>query len=220
MTRYRLCAGISHRSFADCAIILDVKRDRYWRVGGEAAATLDQLCRRTGDEADHAQLGHLYDMHLIEPDHGTPIESPPELPTPISSALEVGGAPANGVAREFAEVAWRCATARRMVRRKPLSMILDQLRNRRANSAAAMQGEQLLLARKFKRGRQAVPFANQCLPDTLAFLAFMASRGHYPHLVFGVEAYPFAAHCWAQTDEIVLNDALDHARRFAPILVV
>jgi len=65
-----------------------------------------------------------------------------------------------------------------------------------------------------------VPLAPLCLPDTIAFLRFAARRGCFPRLVFGVEAWPFAAHCWAQADDIVLTDALHHARSFSPILVL
>ena len=39
-------------------------------------------------------------------------------------------------------------------------------------------------------------------------------------LVFAVMTRPFAAHCWVQLDETVLNDRLDHVRKFTPILVV
>ncbi|MFX7883059.1 lasso peptide biosynthesis B2 protein, partial [Acinetobacter baumannii] len=59
-----------------------------------------------------------------------------------------------------------------------------------------------------------------CLPDSIAFLRFAIRRGYAPRLVFGVEAFPFTAHCWVQDGSVVLTDALDHASRFKPILVI
>jgi hypothetical protein len=35
--------------------------------------------------------------------------------------------------------------------------------------------------------------------------------------VFGVMATPFAAHCWIQDDQAILNDHYDRVSRFAPI---
>lgn len=59
-----------------------------------------------------------------------------------------------------------------------------------------------------------------CLFDTLALSEYLADYGVYPRWVFGVQTRPFAAHCWLQLNGIVLNDTLDHVRRYAPIMVV
>lgn len=226
MEQFRLRAGVSHRSFADCAIILDVDRDRYWLVGPETALALDGLCGRSAQPVDPEQIDRLCELRLVERDDGSPIAASPP-PSPNASAIEGGDAPQlmpGDAFKETIEIGWRCLRARHLVRRQPLATILNRLRKRRATMSlmtdVATGSDQFLLARRFKRGRRTIPLASKCLPDTLAFLGFMARRGHFPELVFGVEAYPFAAHCWAQADGVVLNDALDHARRFAPILSV
>jgi hypothetical protein len=59
-----------------------------------------------------------------------------------------------------------------------------------------------------------------CLFDALALSEYLAAYRVYPRWVFGVQARPFAAHCWLQLNGIVLNDTLDHVRRYAPIMVV
>jgi hypothetical protein len=59
-----------------------------------------------------------------------------------------------------------------------------------------------------------------CLFDALALSEFLAAYRIYPRWVFGVQARPFAAHCWLQLGGLVLNDTVDHVKRYAPIMVV
>ena len=59
-----------------------------------------------------------------------------------------------------------------------------------------------------------------CLFDALALSEFLAGYGIHPHWVFGVQARPFAAHCWLQLGGTVLNDTVDHVKRYTPIMVV
>jgi hypothetical protein len=42
----------------------------------------------------------------------------------------------------------------------------------------------------------------------------------FPRWVFGVQSRPFAAHCWLQLGGVVLNDTVDHVKRYTPIMVV
>ena len=59
-----------------------------------------------------------------------------------------------------------------------------------------------------------------CLFDALALSEYLAAYRIYPRWVFGVQARPFAAHCWLQLNGIVLNDTVDHVKRYAPIMSV
>jgi len=59
-----------------------------------------------------------------------------------------------------------------------------------------------------------------CLFDALALSEYLATYRVYPRWVFGVQARPFAAHCWLQLNGIVLNDTVDHVRRYTPIMSV
>jgi hypothetical protein len=56
--------------------------------------------------------------------------------------------------------------------------------------------------------------------EALALARFLARWGLYPRWVFGVQARPFAAHCWLQHEGIVLNDTVEHVSRYSPIMVV
>jgi hypothetical protein len=59
-----------------------------------------------------------------------------------------------------------------------------------------------------------------CLFDALALSEFLAGYEIYPRWIFAVQARPFAAHCWLQLGDVVLNDTVDHVRRYTPIMVV
>jgi hypothetical protein len=49
---------------------------------------------------------------------------------------------------------------------------------------------------------------------------WLDKAGLRPALVFAVRLDPFAAHCWLQHDELVLNDAVDRVGAFTPVLVL
>jgi hypothetical protein len=59
-----------------------------------------------------------------------------------------------------------------------------------------------------------------CLYDSLALVEFLAHYRLFPQWVFGVTAEPFAAHCWVQQGDRVLNDSVEYVRGFTPIMVV
>ncbi len=61
---------------------------------------------------------------------------------------------------------------------------------------------------------------SECLFDSLTLLNFLARYGIFPDWVFGVQARPFAAHCWVQLDEIVFNDTVEHVGGYTPIMTV
>jgi hypothetical protein len=67
------------------------------------------------------------------------------------------------------------------------------------------------------------PFHNRqflCLFDSLALLNFLARYEIFPTWVFGVQSEPFAAHCWVQHNDILLNDTLDGVSAYTPLLAV
>ncbi|WEK02187.1 MAG: lasso peptide biosynthesis B2 protein [Candidatus Sphingomonas phytovorans] len=174
-----------------------------------------------GRSAQPDQLDRLERLGLIEAAARDRSSVPaPRLPAPQRSAIEANHPGESFNAFAAAEVAYLVAAARRRVARRALDWNIADLERRRTGGHVAPAGCVAALARRFNRYRRLVPLASKCLPDTLAFLRFAARRGHFPRLVFGVEAWPFAAHCWAQSEALVLNDALDHARTFSPILVL
>lgn len=219
MHYFRLRPGITHHSFGDGAIVLDLDRDRYWRVGSGAAFALDWICGQKAGAVQPGTIEQLCGMGLAERSaaHSAP---PARLPAGLTSAIEQSGPSERLRFADFVEVAALLVSARLAVRRTRLRALLDSLRHNRERVTRPPAGDLDALARRFHASRGLIPLSAKCLPDTLAFLRFAARRGHHPRLVFGVLPVPFAAHCWAQSNDRILNDAVGHTRAFTAILTV
>jgi len=81
-------------------------------------------------------------------------------------------------------------------------------------------GREAALARRFARARSLVPVPRNCLVDSLALLHWLHARRERALLVFGVKLDPFAAHCWVQTEDLLLNDIAERVERFTPVRIV
>lgn len=173
-------------------------------------------------------------------DSGRPIGCDPRL----AEAMGVGGEPAEivhaecppavrSLVDEKAPTHWPGAadlisTARLVIgtryrlRRGPIETILENLLaagTHGANSTAC--GAQLsALARRYLSARRFVPVKGNCLLDSLALLRLLGPARHGAMLVFGVKLHPFAAHCWVQEDDLVLNDRLENVASFSPVRVI
>lgn len=72
----------------------------------------------------------------------------------------------------------------------------------------------------FRVLRPYYPRSYLCLFDSLALLHFLARYGSFPQWVYGVKLLPFAAHCWVQVGDRVVNDIIDNVRDYTPIMSV
>ena len=62
--------------------------------------------------------------------------------------------------------------------------------------------------------------ADRCLSRSIALALCLARHHCRANVILGVKLAPFAAHCWAQHGDAVLNDELEEVRRYQPILVL
>jgi hypothetical protein len=218
---YRLCEQVSFCWAGERAVFLDLGRDRYFCLAAGAEAIFHQLVAARGEGVPG--VDQLTALRLVEDQPGPGVPLQPTAATAAKSSLidAVTRPPRPGVQTTL-EIAWRLQRARRALRRRPLYDIVRRRRLARETVAAAVDKApaSAALAAQFNAVRRRMPFAPACLPDALALLDFLAARGIYPDLVFAVRLNPFAAHCWVQAGETVLNDALDNARAHTPILVV
>lgn len=108
------------------------------------------------------------------------------------------------------------------LRRKPIETVLEGVLGTRASvTENAAYGAQLAArARQFLAARRLVPVKGNCLTDSLALLQLLGPTGHAAMLVFGVKLHPFAAHCWLQSNDLVLNDRLENVAAFSPVRVI
>lgn len=227
--RYRIADGIGFCRFEGRTIVLDITADRYWQLGEDAGRVLETVGAGMMGGIDEHALARLVTLGFVAPADEGPaamMGSPgasisASLSHPSKSALEQAGQQVRAGWATACEVATLTISARVALRRLALKTILDRLAARRRRATPTPPPTNLeLLAQRFARCRRMVPLRPLCLPDSIAFLWFAMRRGHAPRLVFGVEAFPFTAHCWVQDGSVVLTDALDHASRFKSIMVL
>ena len=72
----------------------------------------------------------------------------------------------------------------------------------------------------FEKLRPLYPRPYLCMFDSLALVHFLARYGVFPQWVFAVKLEPFAAHCWVQTGDLLLNDTIDNVRDYTPIMSI
>ena len=76
-------------------------------------------------------------------------------------------------------------------------------------------------ARRFIDGRALLySYYDKCLLDSFIFFLCFSSLKIPVHWVFGVNLYPFRAHCWIEYDGTVLNDTTERVGSFTPIYVL
>lgn len=97
-------------------------------------------------------------------------------------------------------------------------IVLRERRRTAAPSAAFDPVRASLLCSVYSRLRVIATGPGQCLFDSLALKLFLAKYGLFPQWIFGVRLNPFAAHCWLQHGETLVNDSLDFVGRFTPIM--
>lgn len=227
--RYSIRDGIGFCRFEGRTIILDIAADRYWQLGEEAGRILEAVSAGMATGIEERALARLVALGFVapaDPRAAGMIEAPAasgrvSSPLPLRSALEQARPSVRTGWTTACEVATLVIAARVALRRLALKTILDRFAARRGGIRSFPSETSLeMLAQRFWRCRRLVPLRPLCLPDSIAFLWFAMRRGHAPWLVFGVEAFPFTAHCWVQDRDVVLTDALDHASRFKPIMVL
>lgn len=219
---YNIRNGLGFARFEGRTIVLDIVADRYWQICEGAGLALEAIGSGSVNASDERALSWLVAHGFVAAAADTAARPPiGTVPMPANSALErsVPGSSPNWPTA--CEVMAQTVRARLALLRRPLATILDRLSRQRDGAGTRTSLQDLdTLAQQFGQVRRLLPLRPLCLPDSIAFFRFAVRRGHAPRLVFGVEAFPFTAHCWVQDGTTVLTDALDHARQFKPIFVL
>jgi hypothetical protein len=116
--------------------------------------------------------------------------------------------------------AWLASAA--ACHRRPFRRLLADARRRAGASVRRPTLPQDHLARElsaFAWIQPWLPWQGACLQRCLLLLHLLPPRSGV-RWVFGVRTWPFAAHCWLQLDDLVLDDDLDRVRSYAPLLQV
>lgn len=220
MARLALQPHVGYGLVEGRAVFLDLRRDRYLTLDPAAELAFRRI-RSQGELApagDGAAGKRLLSTGLFRQVCSDGNLSPVAVPRPPASLLDDTFEARAGWAAPLR--AWRAvACARKRLRTTPLigivEAILAQRTATRGDSASAEDA-----ARAFLAARAIVPIERSCLLDALALLAWLGDRGGSATLVFGVRMNPFGAHCWLQTDRLLLTDANDAVGALVPVLSV
>ena len=216
---YTLRPGHSFCIIDGAALFLDLPGDRYFRLPANANAAFIALV--AGERPESDDLRKLDATGVIEasPDSVRLMPASCVAPARRSEAIDSGDFRLADVARAL----WMQRRAERRLAARPLHEVLGDCARLRRSSASAEIGPDSpagRVLRAFEFARLLRSPANRCLPRSIAVALCLARKGIAVDVVLGVKLGPFAAHCWAQSGDVVLNDTVEEVARFTPILVV
>jgi hypothetical protein len=202
----------------DDLVLLDIRADRYVCIPNGAGAISVGRAGQVEFRSDAAarvfrDAGFLAGgdglWARLEDGPPRPARGWDEAPSP--PALELGAAVnlARAAADSFLNYrgrsfAWILAHAARGARSGPLTITEDLLQR----------------VRQFHRAAIWIPTPGKCLARSFVLLKFLRRSGLDARWVIAVRTWPFAAHCWLQVEDVVLDDHPDRIAAFAPICCV
>ena len=220
-------------------VLLDLVRDKYLSVAAPDAAALEGCIRGwptaapmsteiAGSHETESLLAALLKMGVLTPDLGAGKDATPvALPPPTEELVaDIPGEERPRV-RAFDAAAFVAAsvTGRRIRKRSSIEQIVARVRARRDKAGAFADMFDFDTARRLLPvfGTLRSLFLSTralCLLESIVLLELFARYGLYPRWVFGVRTRPFAAHCWLQHEQLVLNDTAERVSAYTPIMAV
>jgi len=210
MITTHLASGIFSAVVGDDLVFLDVGADAYHCLADAAACVVLGDRTLSGPVALVAVLragGLVTDR--AEPYRVTPLPPIVERRT----GLEDGDA---GSMAGFAHLWGAERRARRSLCGLPLAEVLALPGE--AGPADPDPKHIAQLTSLFARWLPWVPVQGACLYRAVFLRTLLRRAGQDATWVFGVRTWPFAAHCWLQAGDVVLDDGVDRVRSFTPIM--
>lgn len=194
-------------------VFMDETDDSYFLLDGWAEEEFLQRKARRSTSCS----AELRETLGADPD-SIPLARSPRPAASIARPLLRSSRPAIADVLKTAHIVFETRT---WIARRPIARILAAIEHRAAGEVAPAQAGQLdAAARTFLAARRLVPVRNNCLLDSLSLVRWLLTGGSPAVLVFGVKLHPFAAHCWVQSGELLLNDRLETVSRFEPVRVI
>ncbi len=191
-------------------VFMDIAEDSYFRLGpGEEQsflAALKNFERQTGPIVQGLVRGFENEEWTVEPVFVPP---PPKRTLPSPSNFR------NPKLFEVLAAARLVLAIRQSLRTRSIADILDGLSAKFGRSNDVRDPISAALA--FRNARRFIPLRGNCLSYSLALMHWLAAEGESASLVFGVKLDPFAAHCWVQSGDVLLNDRPERVERFARV---
>lgn len=238
LAQYWMPAHVRACPTSSGAVILDLKRNRYFGIGTKETRALFTL-EKNWSQAN-ARAGRLLEPmpldsalrlanHFVEAGFLSPSVPEPALTTgaiDLSGTLtsvghEVGRSVSIGPGH-FMRFLRACAWARRSLRSRTLYSVACEISGAKRQLSPSFDEQRAIdLVCVFRRLR---PFAftakDQCLFHALALVKFLSCYQVFPTWVIGVRARPWAAHSWVQEGSLLLDSNPEHVCEYTPILTV
>ncbi|HZZ33106.1 MAG TPA: lasso peptide biosynthesis B2 protein [Phenylobacterium sp.] len=201
------------------AVFLDIRSDAYVSLPGAGQAMAFDEDGVGLDVNDPLTASALADRGLIRPrpSVGPPARRQPP-PLPAASALPGETAPLRW--RDLPDLVHALVDLLLHYRNRALADLLRTGGDRHAAGpyAADPSPKMLLAVARFHRWAPWAPVSGKCLLRSFMLLRFLKREGFDAQWVFAVRTWPFAAHCWLQCGEVVLDDDFERLAAFHPIL--
>jgi hypothetical protein len=213
---YQLAPSLHAAFIGEHVVLLDTKHDRYRMIGQVGATVLRAI--GTADVSRHAAAFEaLRTIGIVE--RGSEPLRVATIASPTWSAIEAHPEYAPSARVGSVRIASAVAEATLGLRLRGLAAMLERVRRRSATGVGDGNGT-VALAQEYQRKRRKLPIARVCLADSIALHHILHKAGECATFVIGVRLHPFAAHCWLQSDEVLLNDSCDAVSGYTPILVL
>lgn len=206
---------------ADRLILLDIRQDRYFQLPSEQAGPMRHWLEQGGPGPPPPAVAQMLTKYRIsragDPLCSTGLRQVVRVPEYLMSPIWQDGQYARA---GVSGVALAVAAARTNLKLRTLAVVLADRVHMASPRHRVPPAALSARSAAFDQARTLVPFARNCLPDSLALDAWLGEDARDCQLVFGVTAAPFKAHCWLQAPHAVLNDSYDHVSRYTPILAL
>jgi hypothetical protein len=218
MRRWQLTPQVFAALCGQDVVLLDISRDDYLVLAGAGdQIDLDPATGRL-DVADGALAALLTDAGLIQPKSKSMARRLRTVPE-VRADLFASPTPRPDLGDRLA-FAWVLIEMIPLYWMRPLSRLVRPPKRLSGKDAPQLSEALIHNALVFERLLVWAPFQGQCLFRAAMLRRFLHRRGLRAAWVFGARTWPFAAHCWLQVGDVVINDRVDHVARFAPIMVV
>ena len=220
---YGMAPGVHLADVEGDLVLLDARRNAYFCApradarGLKAALTGNSRFRPGADILEELEAAGLFMM----------IDAPARYdPPPFLATADLYGKPGARARLSLRQI-WHLlaafTSARLAIRFARPERWFRKIarRNARGHCRGPLETAELeALARLVRNAQPFFPGTARCLGSSLFLLGVLHRRGLRARWVFGVRTYPFEAHCWVEHDGMILNDSLEHARTFTPIVAV
>lgn len=211
--------GISFCIVDGKTIFLDVLADRYFALPDESDTAFQQALLRGAESSDICALPGIHD--LIDHDDRSAFSATPAVCPPPQNDFEDWPS-ARPTAMSCLQSAFLQYWAARQLKLRPLSVALDKISStsKRGDTDSSSLNKANRIAAAYRTSIKLISSENRCLRRSIGLQLHMKASGVPTRLVIGVKVRPFAAHAWVQLGHCVVNDRVENASQYAPILVI